>query len=433
MSKGKLSINCVCCVWLQFAPTVSIQDNTGSVGPMFWSGKLYWSSGVSYNDQISAQLKPLNLVCGADLQTSAAVWTLCLLLWPITLSMLACLDLSSGTDQLHKNLIKKIRILMSASHVVVIRAVGKQQLFPTTAYFLALPCCCMHVKIEHHHKKDVFVQNWCQLRSLGLQARVTEPTFHCSRCAGGEADVHRCAVTGPNHTWWCLIALQNRHSRDLTIVLCELGVFWFLILVSSHLGTWDWGSSVVIGHMTSEPSLGMWRQPLKAFFYSLSNVDKLERSFGLSRCKDTWQMSSKLVSHKKKTKHDIEVSYSVGSISQKALFTAQNKRKDHLLESILCLCFVLEMRYVACYCQGGYSTARGRSLTGWFNMSVLFRSCAISAHWGYLSVPDIKQSHSCNEETCCSFPFDTTAYISPCENWLWQWAHYCLFTSGFCF
>lgn len=72
-------------------------------------------------------------------------------------------------------------------------------------------------------------------------------------------------------------------------------------------------------------------------------------------------MSSKLVSHKKK--HDIEVSYSVGYISQKALFTAQNKRKDHLPESILCLCFVLEMRYVACYCEGGYSAAHGRNPT----------------------------------------------------------------------
>lgn len=39
---------------------------------------------------------------------------------------------------------------------------------------------------------------------------------------------------------------------------------------------------------------------------------------------------------------------------------------------------------------------------------------------------------SVNEGTFSPFPFHTTAYISPWENRLTQWDHYCLFTSLFC-
>lgn len=117
---------------------------------------------------------------------------------------------------------------MPASHVVVIRAVGKQQLFPTTTHFLALPCWCMCVKVEQlHHKKDVFVLNWCQLCSLGRRARVTEPTFNCSRFAGGEADFHRCAVSGPNHTWWCLSTSKQAQWRFDNSAFVNWGCFDF--------------------------------------------------------------------------------------------------------------------------------------------------------------------------------------------------------------
>lgn len=144
---------------------------------------------------------------------------------------------------------------MPASHVVMIRVVRTQQLFPTTTYFLALPRCCMPVKVKQHHKKDVFVQNWCQLCSLGWRARVTEPTFHCSWFAGGEADIHRCAVSGPNHTWWCLSTSKQAQWRFDNSAFVNLGCFDF----------WYWRVPIQEPETEALPQWsGTWHQNVSA-------------------------------------------------------------------------------------------------------------------------------------------------------------------------
>lgn len=56
---------------------------------------------------------------------------------------------------------------------------------------------------------------------------VTEPTFHCSWFAGGEADIHRCAVSGPNHTWWCLCTSKQAQWRFDNSAFVNWGCFDF--------------------------------------------------------------------------------------------------------------------------------------------------------------------------------------------------------------